>query len=298
MVEITFLGTSQAIPTKEKNQASILLKYGAENILIDCGEGTQRQFRILGLNACKITKILITHWHGDHILGLPGLLQTLALSNYSRTLEIYGPIGTKYYMKKMMELFIFREKLKVEIHELSNGIFFETKEFRLEALKMRHPAPCLAYNFTEKTRYRIDMTKLNKIGIKPGPILKELQQGKNIDFQGKKIDAKKFTKEVLGKKISFILDTAINENCYKIAENSDVLIAEACFSKLEENLAKEREHLTAEQIADVAKKSKVKKLFLMHISQRYDRREKIILDEAKKIFKNSELAKDFMKLEI
>jgi ribonuclease Z len=201
-------------------------------------------------------------------------------------------------MKKIMEMFIFREKLKVDVHEVSGGIFFEDKEFRLEALRMKHPAPCLAYSFTEKIRYRVDMEKLKKIGIKPGPILKELQQGKNIEFQGKKLDFKKFTKEVIGKKISFILDTAINENCYKISENSDLLIAEACFSKSEEQLAQERQHLTAEQIADVAKKSKVKKLLLMHISQRYDRREKIVLDEAKKIFKNSELAKDFMKIVI
>lgn len=296
MTEIIFLGTSQAIPTKEKNQAAILLKHGSENILVDCGEGTQRQFRIAGLNACKITKILITHWHGDHILGLPGLLQTLALSNYTKTLEIYGPRGTKEFMTLMLRLFIFKEKIRVNIHEISDGIFFENNDFRLEASKMKHPAPCLAYSFTEKTRFRVDMEKLKKIGVKPGPILKQLQQGKDITFQDKKIEFKKYTKEVLGKKVSFILDTAINDNCYKISNDADVLIAEACFSKAEESLAKEREHLTAEQIADVAKKSKVGKLFLMHISQRYDRKEKIVLDEAKKIFKNSELAKDFMKI--
>ncbi len=93
-MEITFLGTSQATPTAEKSQTAVLLTYNNENILVDCGEGTQRQFKIAGLNPCKITRILITHWHGDHVLGLPGLLQTLALNNYPRVLQVYGPKGT------------------------------------------------------------------------------------------------------------------------------------------------------------------------------------------------------------
>ena len=207
MVEVIFLGTSQAVPTKEKNQAAILLRHGSENILIDCGEGTQRQFKIAGLNACKITKILITHWHGDHILGLPGLLQTLALSNYPRTLEIYGPKGTKEFMTLMLRLFIFREKIKVDVHEVSEGTFFETKDFKLNALRMKHPAPCLAYSFEEKTRHRIDMNALKKAGFKQGPWLKQLQEGKDAKIDGKIISYKKFTEEAKGKKISFILDT-------------------------------------------------------------------------------------------
>ena len=297
-MEIIFLGTSHAVPTKEKNQTSILIRYGSEGILVDCGEGTQRQFKIAGISPTKITKILITHWHGDHILGLPGLLQTLALGNYSKTLEIYGPRGTKEFMKFMLEMFIFKEKIKVNVHEISEGTFFENKDFYLEAKRMKHQAPCLAYSLVEKNKFKIDMNKLKKAGFKEGPWLKELQQGKDGKVDGKKIEVKKFTNEIVGKKISFILDTAINDNCYKISENADLLISEACFLKTEEVLASERDHLTAEQIALVAKKSKVKKLILTHISQRYDKREKIVLEEDKKIFKNSELAKDFMKIEI
>lgn len=298
MIDITFLGTSHAVPTKEKNQTSILLRYGSEGILVDCGEGTQRQFKIMGISPTKITKILITHWHGDHILGLPGLLQTLALGNYSKTLEIYGPRGTKEFMKLMLEMFIFQEKIKVDVHEVSEGVFFENKDFFLEARKMKHQAPCLAYSFNEKKKFRIDIGKLKKAGFKQGPWLKDLQEGKDGKFEGKKIELKKYTKEIQGKRISFIFDTMINENCLDIAEDADVLISEACFLKPEEALAEERFHLTAEQIANIAKKANVKKLILTHISQRYDRKEKLILDEAKKIFKNSELAKDFMKIEI
>jgi len=298
MINITFLGTSHAVPTKEKNQTSILVRYGSQGILVDCGEGTQRQFKIIGLSPTKITKILITHWHGDHILGLPGLLQTLALGNYSKVLEIYGPRGTKEFMGRILNMFIFREKIKVNVHEVSEGIFFENRDFYLEAKKMKHKAPCLAYSFVEKKKFKIDMTKLKKVGFKEGPWLKALQEGKDAKVDGKVISFKKYTKESEGKKISFILDTAINENCLEIAKNADLLISEACFLKSEEALAEERDHLTAEQIALVAKKAKVKKLILTHISQRYDRREKIVLDEAKKIFKNSELAKDFMKVSL
>ncbi len=298
MIGVTFLGTSHAVPTKEKNQTAILLRYESENILIDCGEGTQRQFKIAGISPTKITKILISHWHGDHILGLPGLLQTLALSNYSKTLEIYGPRGTKEFMKLMLDMFIFREKIKVNVHEISEGVFFENKDFYLEAKKMKHPAPCLAYSFNEKKKFKIDISKLKKAGFKEGPWLKELQGGKDSKFEGKVISFKKYTKESPGKKVSFILDTAINENCSEIAKDADLLISEACFLKSEEKFAEERDHLTSEQIANVAKKSKVKKLILTHISQRYDKKEKLVLDEAKKIFKNSELAKDFMKIVI
>jgi ribonuclease Z len=127
--------------------------------------------------------------------------------------------------------------------------------------------------------------------------LKGLQQGKSIEHKGKKIDVSKYTNLVKGKKIAFIFDTAYNENCLKIAKDADVLISEACFSEEDEKLAEERDHLTDAQAATIAKKSKVNKLILTHVSQRYPSK-KIIVDEAKKIFKNTELAHDFMSVEI
>ena len=103
-MDLTFLGTSQAIPTKSRNHTAMLLRYEDEMILVDCGEGTQRQFRKAEINPCKLTKLLITHWHGDHILGIPGLLQTLALNNYNKTLDVYGPSGTKRFRSKRFNL--------------------------------------------------------------------------------------------------------------------------------------------------------------------------------------------------
>lgn len=299
-MEITFLGTSEATPTPEKNQLAILLNYENENILIDCGEGAQRQLKIAKLNPCKITRILITHWHGDHVLGLPGLIQTLALNNYSRVLHVYGPKGTKKFFSLLLRTFVFKEKLKIEIHELLHGgKFLETPSFYLEAHFMKHFTPCLAYSFIEKDKYKIKIDKIKKLRIKPGPILKQLQEGKSITHQGKKINIKDVTTLKRGRKISFIIDTLYNENCIKVAKNADLLISEATFlSKKHADKALERGHLTAKQAATIAKKAKVKKLMLLHISQRYAKREKIILEEARKIFKNSFLAEDFMKISI
>ena len=296
-IPIIFLGTSQAIPTAKRNHTAILLSYANENILVDCGEGTQRQFRKAGISPTKLTKILITHWHGDHILGLPGLLQTLALNNYNKTLEIYIPKGTKHFIEQIFRMFIFEGKIKYEIHECQEGKIFENKDFVIEAAKMKHGAACLAYSFTEKGKIRIKKSALIKLGIK-GKIISQLVQGKNIKHNGKLIKANQLTYLQPGRKISFIFDTSLNENCYKIAKNANLLISEATYTEKEANLAARYRHLTAKQAATIARKSKAKKLILTHISQRYEHKEKFILAEAKKIFKQVSIAEDLDTLEI
>ncbi len=297
---ITILGTSEATPTARRSQLAMLLKYNKENILIDCGEGTQRQFKIAKLNFLKITRILISHWHGDHVFGLPGLLQTFALNNYNKTLKIYGPRGTKHFVKLLLKTFVFKEKVKTEIHEINkNGKIIDSKDFYIEAYKMQHTTPCLAYRFVEKDKRKININFIKKHKIKPGPILGKLQQGKSITFNGKKITAKQATKIKKGKKISFIIDTLINKNCIKAAKEADILISESTFlDSKHSNKAKERKHLTAKQAATIAKKAKVKKLILIHLSQRYAKNPSPILNEAKKIFKSTELAEDFMRIKL
>jgi len=137
-MQLTFLGTSSMVPTKERNQIAVFLSYGAEGILFDCGEGTQRQFKIAGISLTKVTKILISHWHGDHVLGLPGLMQTLSSLDYTGKLEIYGPFGTKKRMESMFEAFVFDKKLDFAVKEVKSGVFFENGDFRLEAHPLEH----------------------------------------------------------------------------------------------------------------------------------------------------------------
>ena len=296
-INLTFLGTSQAIPTERRNHTAMLLEYEDEAILMDCGEGTQRQFRKAHINPCKLTKLLISHWHGDHILGIPGLLQTLALNNYNKTLEIYGPKGTKRYMDIMLNMFVFEGGIKINVHEIDKGIFFENKKFSLEAFPLKHSAHSLAYVFKEKDKLRIDKAKIKKLKLR-GPIIGELQKGNDIIVDGKKIKAKDMTYGQKGKKISFIMDTALVPECYAAAKDADLLVSESTYTKDLTDKAAEYLHLTAEQAGQIAKKAKAKLLYLTHISQRYEAIPHVILNEAKKVFKNTKLAEDLMSIKI
>lgn len=299
-IPITFLGTGSAIPTARRNHISMLLQYKDENILVDCGEGTQRQFRKAKLNPCNLTRILITHWHGDHTFGLPGLLQTLALNGYNKTLHIYIPQGTRHHLDLIFKLFVFIGKIKYEIHESSGGTILENRDFKIDAEKMEHLSPCLAYSFIEKDKIRINKSKLKKLKIK-GKIIGELAKGKDIVWNNKTIKAKDLIYEQKGRKITFILDTKVNNNMAKLAKDSDLLISEATFLDDSEHgpeLAKEDMHLTAKQAAQTAKQAKVTKLILTHLSQRYEANDKPILNEARKVFKNTTIAEDLMKIEI
>jgi len=299
-IPVTFLGTAQAIPTKKRNHVSMLLSYGSENILIDCGEGTQKQLRIAKINPCKITTILITHWHGDHVLGLPGLFQTLALNGYNKKMKIYGPKGTKRFLKNFIHIFIPVLKFRAEVREVS-GKFFETKDFEIHAQKLKHgKAPCNGYAFKERDKLRINKNKLKKLKISHEDKKKliQLTQGKSIKIKGKTIKPKQLTYLQKGKKISFILDTKVCPNVKKLAKDSDLAIIEATYANTEKSLGSKYGHLTAEQAAKIAKQGKAKQLILTHISQRYEKNESILLKQAKKIFKNTKLANDFDKVEV
>lgn len=296
-MEITFLGTGQAVPTEKRNHTAILLRHEDEMILFDCGEGTQRQFRIAKINPCKLTRIFISHWHGDHILGLPGLLQTLALNNYSKTLYVYGPIGTKRFFSLLLRTFIFVQKIKVVVREIRKETIKE-RNFSIEAFELNHGCPCLGYTFKEKDKRKIDIKALKRLGIKPGRIVGMLQKGKNIRLGSKVVKAKDVTYIKKGKKIVIILDTALCSNCYKAARDADMLICESTYLQELKDKAAEYKHLTAEQAAQIAKKAGAKKLMLTHISQRYEYESRKVLLEAKKIFKNTLLAHDLMKISI
>ena len=297
-IKINFLGTSAQIPTAKRNHSAIFLSYEGENILVDCGEGTQRQFRKAKINPCKLTRILITHWHSDHILGLPGLLSTLALSGYNKTLYIYGPRGTKEFVKDLLKMFNFKKNYEIVVEETEGGKFCETKEFYIDSKRMHHRIPTNAYSFVIKDKLRLDKKKIKKSKLPFGPLLKKLKEGKDIIYEGKKFKSKNFVYGEKGKKISFVFDTLINERIVPFVKNSNLLICESSFSSENNKEAREHLHLTAEQCGDIAKKSKSDKLILTHISQRYENNLKELLGEAKKNFKNTLIVEDLDKLEI
>ncbi|MBS3094423.1 ribonuclease Z [Candidatus Pacearchaeota archaeon] len=297
-IKITFLGTADQIPSRNRNHTAILLTYNDENILVDCGEGTQRQFRKAELNPCKITKLLITHWHGDHVLGIPGLLQTLASSGYNKTLEIYGPRGIKQRLEQTFELFGSKKELQIEIHEISEGVFIDEEEFFIQSAKTFHGLPGLAYSFVKKGLVRIDKDKMKKMKVPQGKHLQDLKEMRDITIDGKKYKWKDLTFKEENKKITIILDTLYDKSFEKFAKDSDILICESNFSSEIGEKAEEHLHLTSQQAAEIAKKSDSKKLILTHLSQRYEYNLKEIQKEAQEIFKNTFVAKDLDVVEI
>ena len=297
MIKLIFLGTSDAIPSIKRNHTSIYLNYDGETLLIDCGEGTQRQIRKAKLNPYKINRILITHLHGDHVFGLPGLISTLSFSGRDKPLYIYGPKGIKKFMKVLSQLFNFKKNFNIKVEEVHRR-FFENEKFFLESEKSEHGIPCNLYSFIQKEKLRINKKKLKEYEISSGPILAKLKQKKNIKYEGKKFSYKELTYLEPRKKISFVLDTLYNKKITKFVEDSDLLICESSFGEELKEKAKEHLHLTSEQAAKIAKDSGSKKLILTHLSQRYENDEDKILNQAKKIFKNTIVAHDFDKFEL
>lgn len=294
-MQLTFLGTSCMMPTKERNPSAVFLQFKSDGVLFDCGEGTQRQMRICGISLSKVTKICISHWHGDHVLGLPGLLLTIASLDLSRVLDIYGPKGSKMAFQKLFGGIEFETKFNIRIHEVANGRFFENDDFVLESAVMKHPVPCVAFAFIEKDRRRIKVDAVKKLGIPEGPLLGELQRGKDIEWKGKKHKVDSLTTMIKGKKVAVMTDTLPNENCFIIAKDADLLIADSTYASNLKDKAVEHGHLTALEAAQIASQAGAKKLILTHFSARYKNTAEVE-EDARTAFDNVISAYDFMKV--
>ena len=300
-MEITFLGTSCMVPTKERNVAGVYLSYKNEGVLFDCGEGSQRQMNICGIKRNSVTKICVSHWHGDHVSGIIGLIQTIGNSvDETPKLEIFGPVGTTMRMKHLMNSCIFENKVDIRITELSPKeveTFYETEEYLIECAPMKHSVPCLAYSFIVKEKQNIDPSLLKKHNIQPGPHLADIKAGKSIVVDGKTITAEDLTYTVNQKKVTYITDTRPNKFCALIAEEADALIIDATYAADLADRAEKYDHLSCNESAHIASQAGVKKLVLTHFSQRYKNTQQIE-EDARMIFDNVVCAKDFMRIPI
>ncbi|MBI4143785.1 ribonuclease Z [Candidatus Woesearchaeota archaeon] len=296
-MELIFLGTGAMMPTKDRNTAAIVLEFKGDYFLFDCGEGTQRQMRLAGLSLAKICRIFITHWHGDHVLGLPGLIQSLGASEYCKTLLIYGPSGSKTLFESMMSGTLFDFSVPVEYVEVRQGMIVDSEEYKVECAVMKHKVPCVGYSFIEKDRRRINLEYVRKLGIPDGPILGKLQNGQNVVWKGKKVSLEESTKIINGRKMSYITDTAPNKSAVVLAKNADVLVCESSFMSELQDKAEEYLHLTAVDAGRIAQLAGVKKLVLTHFSPRYTEIA-LIEAEAKTVFDKVVGAKDFMSVKI
>jgi ribonuclease Z len=296
-MQLTFLGTSAMVPTKDRNHSALFVKYEGHGFLFDCGEGTQRQLRIEEIKPSSISRILISHWHGDHVLGLPGLLQTMAMSDYVGELELYGPKGTKEMVRSIIDLFPLNGKFELLVHDIAKPRFLDCGSYYMEAFPLEHKVPCFGFRLVEKDRLRINVHKAKELGIPEGPMMGKLQRGEAITHKGNKILAEEVTYKVHGRIFAYIPDTVMCDNCLKIAENADVLVCESTYKEHEEDKATEYMHLTSKQAALIAHQSNVKRLYLTHFSQRY-KEVSDVEEEAKDIFPNTVAANDFMKVKI
>ena len=300
-IELTFLGTSCSIPTKERNVQAMFLKFKTEGILLDCGEGTQRQMNIAGIPRTSVTKLLITHWHGDHAGGIMPLLQTMN-REVDHRVEIHGPKGSKERMKHALKSIAFDNQIDLQVieHDMEGkGVkrIIDTEDYAVDVAALHHSTPTIGYSFIEKDRRRINMPFLRRNKIPEGPHLQKLQKGKSIVYKGKKIDVADATRVIKGKKITLLQDTAPCANLTKLAKDADVLICEATYCEDHVDRGEKYKHMTAKQAAEVAQHAGVGKLFLTHFSQRY-KTVAPIKKEAKLHFKNSECAHDFLKVKL
>lgn len=298
-MELEFLGTSSAVPSKQRNHTSISLKAFGEVMLFDCGEGTQRQLTNAHISPMKINKIFITHFHGDHILGLPGLIQSMGFRGRENTLDIYGPKGLETLINTIQHIGYFIINYPINFHEIQeDGKIIETEEYQIECAFVEHNVPTLAYSITEKKKPRFLREKAIELGVPVGPDFGRLHNGETITIEGKEI-----TPDMVlgphrtGKKITYSGDTRPTENLVKLAENSDILIHESTYEISDEEKAINNAHSTSKDAAKIAEKANVKHLILTHFSTRYINTD-TIKEEATAIFPNTTVAFDFLKIEL
>lgn len=299
-LSIIFLGTGGSWPTVKRNVTSVAVKRGSEVILFDCGEGTQRQFQKSKLSYMQISKIFITHFHGDHFLGIPGLVQTMQLNDRDKPLHVYGPKGIIQLVSQLLSLGYFRPGYKIIAHEVKDGDVVDFDDYVVRVLSVNHNVPALSYVLEEGMRPgKFDKAKALELGIPEGPLFSKIQRGETVTLKdGRSINPS----QVLGpsrkgRKIVISGDTKPCDKLIDFSKDADVLIHDATFDSELEDVANEYGHSTAFQAAGIAKKANVEKLFLTHVSPRY-LDYKVLENDARKVFKNSFVPKDFQELDI
>lgn len=300
-MELQFLGTGAGVPAKQRNVTSIALKLLDERNevwLFDCGEGTQQQILNTTIRPRKIAKIFVTHLHGDHILGLPGLISSRSFQGGTDKLEIYGPKGIKDYIELSLKISDTHLKYPIKFIEIKKeGLIFDDRTFSVYCDYLDHRIECFGYRVVEKDYPgELNVQKLRDENVMPGPIYKKIKDGEIVTLEdGRTIDGKDYLgPDIKGRVVTILGDTRTHPNCYTLAEGADVLVHESTFSASEGKLARNYYHSTSLQAATVAKEANAKQLFLTHISARYLGRQALELQtEAQTVFKNSTIVKDF-----
>jgi len=298
-VRVTFLGTGGSVPTKKRNLPSLAVRTDGGLVMFDCGEGTQKQFLIAKLGFNRDMRILISHMHADHILGIPGLLHSMSFMGRSRDIEIYGPPGISEFVKCTAETVKFSPIFSVRTAEAHAGTVAKTQSYIIKAAWADHGVPCLAYSLIENDKPgRFHPAKARELGIPKGPLWKALQMGKPVKVGRKRIDASKVVGPARkGLKITYAVDTRPCDRIIELASGSDLLVHDGMFSSDVSERAREYGHSTAAEAATVAKRSHSRNLALTHVSAIYEDTKQLLAD-AKAIFPRTIVAEELRSLEL
>ena len=298
-MKIVYLGTSAAAPTVERSLTCICLVRENEVLMFDAGEGAQIAYLKAGLPWNKKMKIFVTHLHGDHCLGILGLLQTMSLQKRIEDVEIYGPAGIEEFITANIKVLNFGLPFPVFITIVNEGNIVNEKDYRIRCCEAQHGIPAFSYSFEENEKPGIFYPeKARELGIPEGKSWQELQNGKSIQVGDKKIESSQVTGEKRpGKKIGISGDTRPTKKLEEFFGNSDYLSFDCTFSYELKDRAIETNHSTAKEAAELAKNANVKNLILTHFSARYND-ESLLLDEAKQIHESVIAAKDLLEIEI
>lgn len=294
-LEVTFLGTGASWPTAERGSSAIAVKRGAEILLWDCGEGTQRQIQKSGLSYQQITQIWLSHYHGDHCYGVPGLLKTMAINERDRPLWVYGPPGLLKMVEAWRMLRGWPKEFPIHVQEVQPGDVIQREGYAVHVYAGDHGIQNLAFALQEPSRAGFfDKPKALSLGIPEGPLFGKLQRGETVTTR----DGRTFTPEQVlgparpGRRVAYSGDTQPCLGVMEAALGADLFICEATFTHDLVEKAREVRHMTAREAAGIALKARSHELVLTHISPRH-RDSSPVLEEAKAIFPNVTVADDF-----
>lgn len=305
-MKLTFLGTSAGSPTAERNVSSIMLDLRQERgrlWLFDCGEANQMQMQKAKFSLAKLEMIFLTHLHGDHLFGLPGVLTTRSLMQNQSPLTLVGPKGIKQFIQTVIDISYSWLTYPLNIIELEqDGLVFEDNKFRVEAKLLAHRVPCFGYRIIEKDLpASLDIDKLKKDNIHIGSFYRDLKEGRTVTLEdGRIIHGKDYLETIRkGKKIAILGDTIPCQASIDLAQDVDLLIHEATQEQALEEKALERGHSTTVHAATIAKQADARRLIITHISPRYSLNDKTkLVSEARNIFAPTEIATDFATFEV
>lgn len=291
--DITILGCSSQQPTRTRNHGAYLVRWNDEGLLFDPGEGTQRQFIFANIAPPVVKRIFVSHFHGDHCLGLGSMLMRLNLDKVTHPIHCYYPASGKKYFDRLRYGTIYHETINVIEHPVSSaGLVHDDGHFRIEATFLEHGIDNIGWRITEPDTRKFDRTKLEGHGI-VGPLVRKLQENGVIDIRGQIVTLEDVSKIRKGDSLAVVIDTRYCQNALDIARDAKVLICESTYLDEHRDLAYKHYHLTAKEAATLAKEAHVKKLILTHFSARYQFL-KDFESEAKAIFPNTYVAKDFL----